>query len=186
MMKKLLLPFAAVFCAFALASCCSVDGEPVAADETQSAGTEETPVVSEPDPAEVPLIYTLEKSYFEPLMGEQGDLEKIETAGADLLCLEDFVKYFEPSGKIVFETDPKGVRYARLYGRMNELPFFEWLVADEGPRPYRYRFILTGKNGVRTLTPVQTRMITPGDATRFSVKVPADCTAAVLLLDEAE
>ena len=81
---------------------------------------------------------------------------------------------------------PDGTRYARVYGKMNELPFFEWLVTDEGPRPYRYRFLLTGKNGVKTFSPVETRMITPGDAVRFSVKVSADCTDAILLLDKAD
>lgn len=185
MMKKLYLSFAAVCCAFAFAACCSVECETAAVDETQKteAEVEET---AEPDLTALPLVYTLAKSYFEPLMGEQGDLESVDVNGADLLCRESFVKYFDPAGKIVFETDSKGIRYARLYGRMNELPFFEWLVTDEGPRPYRYRFILISKNGKKTLSPVETRLITPGDATRFSVKVPADCTAAVLLLDDAE
>lgn len=186
MMKKLLLPFAALVCAFALAACCCSESENApAADDAAQAEAEKAPAAPAPEPVEVAAVVSVDDDAFDKLMGEQAD-PSVADSSAELLCKEGFRKYFTPVTKIVFETDSDGLRYARIYGKMNELPFFEWLVTDEGPRPYRYRFILTGKNGVKTLTPVQTRRITPGDATRFSVKVPADCTAAALLLDEAE
>ena len=179
MMKKILFALTAALCMFSLAACCTTE-DAACTDETAPAA--ETPAV---DPATVVLVELVDDEIFDALMGDQAD-PAINPAQAEMICKKDFQKYITIPKKNVFETDSNGVRYARVYGKMNELPCLEWLVTDDGPRPYRYRFLLTGKNGVKTFSPVETRLITPGDAVRFSVKVPADCTDAILLLDKAD
>ena len=182
MMKRFLFALTAVFCVFSLAACCTT--EDVAGTDEVTPAVTETPAVTV-DPETVVLVELVDDKTFEALMSAQAD-PAINPVQAEMICKKDFQKYFTIPKKNVFEVSPDGTRYARVYGKMNELPFFEWLVTDEGPRPYRYRFLLTGKNGVRTFSPVETRMITPGDAVRFSVKVSADCTDAILLLDKAD
>lgn len=179
MTKKILSVLTAALCMFSLAACCTTED---AACTDEAAPAAETPAV---DPATVVLVEFVDDEIFDALMGDQAD-PAINHVQAEMICKKDFQKYITIPRKNVFETDSNGVRYARVYGTMNELPFLEWLVTDEGPRPYRYRFLLTGKNGTRTFSPVETRLITPGDAVRFSVKVPADCTDAILLLDKAD
>ena len=179
MTKKILSVLTAALCMFSLAACCTTED---AACTDEAAPAAETPAV---DPATVVLVELVDDEIFDALMGDQAD-PAINPVQAEMICKKDFQKYITIPKKNVFETDSNGVRYARVYGTMNELPFLEWLVTDEGPRPYRYRFLLTGKNGVKTFSPVETRLITPGDAVRFSVKVPADCTDAILLLDKAD
>lgn len=179
MTKKILSVLTAALCMFSLAACCTTED---AACTDEAAPAAETPAV---DPATVVLVELIDDEIFDALMGDQAD-PAINPALAEMICKKDFQKYITIPRKNVFETDSNGVRYARVYGKMNELPFLEWLVTDDGPRPYRYRFLLTGKNGVKTFSPVETRLITPGDAVRFSVKVPADCTDAILLLDKAD
>ena len=179
MTKKILSVLTAALCMFSLAACCTTED---AACTDEAAPAAETPAV---DPATVVLVELVDDEIFDALMGDQAD-PSINPVQAEMICKKDFQKYITIPKKNVFETDSNGVRYARVYGTMNELPFLEWLVTDEGPRPYRYRFLLTGKNGVKTFSPVETRLITPGDAVRFSVKVPADCTDAILLLDKAD
>lgn len=179
MMKKILFALTAALCMFSLAACCTTED---AACTDEAAPAAETPAV---DPATVVLVELVDDEIFDALMGDQAD-PAISPVQAEMICKKDFQKYITIPKKNVFETDSNGVRYARVYGKMNELPFLEWLVTDDGPRPYRYRFLLTGKNGVKTFSPVETRLITPGDAVRFSVKVPADCTDAILLLDKAD
>lgn len=179
MTKKILSVLTAALCMFSLAACCTTED---AACTDEAAPAAETPAV---DPATVVLVELVDDEIFDALMGDQAD-PAINPVQAEMICKKDFQKYITIPRKNVFETDSNGVRYARVYGKMNELPFLEWLVTDEGPRPYRYRFLLTGKNGVKTFSPVETRLITPGDAVRFSVKVPADCTDAILLLDKAD
>ena len=179
MTKKILSVLTAALCMFSLAACCTTED---AACTDEAAPAAETPAV---DPATVVLVELVDDEIFDALMGDQAD-PAINPALAEMICKKDFQKYITIPRKNVFETDSNGVRYARVYGKMNELPFLEWLVTDDGPRPYRYRFLLTGKNGVKTFSPVETRLITPGDAVRFSVKVPADCTDAILLLDKAD
>ena len=179
MMKKILFALTAALCMFSLAACCTTED---AACTDEAAPAAETPAV---DPATVVLVELVDDEIFDALMGDQAD-PAINPVQAEMICKKDFQKYITIPKKNVFETDSDGTRYARVYGTMNELPFLEWLVTDEGPRPYRYRFLLTGKNGVKTFSPVETRLITPGDAVRFSVKVPADCTDAILLLDKAD
>ena len=179
MMKKILFALTAVLCMFSLAACCTTED---AACTDEAAPAAETPAV---DPATVVLVELVDDEIFDALMGDQAD-PSINPVQAEMICKKDFQKYITIPKKNVLETDSNGVRYARVYGTMNELPFLEWLVTDDGPRPYRYRFLLTGKNGVKTFSPVETRLITPGDAVRFSVKVPADCTDAILLLDKAD
>lgn len=179
MTKKILSVLTAALCMFFLAACCTTED---AACTDEAAPAAETPAV---DPATVVLVELVDDEIFDALMGEQAD-PAINPVQAEMICKKDFQKYITIPRKNVFETDSNGVRYARVYGTMNELPFLEWLVTDDGPRPYRYRFLLTGKNGVKTFSPVETRLITPGDAVRFSVKVPADCTDAILLLDKAD
>lgn len=182
MMKKILFALTAALCVFSLAACCTTE-EAAGTDEATPAAAE-TPAVSV-DPETVVLVEFVDDKTFEALMGDQAD-PAINPVQAEMICKKDFQKYITIPRKNVFETALDGTRYARVYGTMNELPLLEWLVTDEGPRPYRYRFLLTGKNGVRTFSPVETRLITPGDAVRFSVKVPADCTDAILLLDKAD
>lgn len=179
MTKKILSVLTAALCMFSLAACCTTED---AACTDEAAPAAETPAV---DPATVVLVELVDDEIFDALMGDQAD-PAINPVQAEMICKKDFQKYITIPRKNVFETDSNGVRYARVYGTMNELPFLEWLVTDDGPRPYRYRFLLTGKNGVKTFSPVETRLITPGDAVRFSVKVPADCTDAILLLDKAD
>ena len=179
MTKKILSVLTAALCMFSLAACCTTED---AACTDEAAPAAETPAV---DPATVVLVELVDDEIFDALMGDQAD-PAINPVQAEMICKKDFQKYITIPRKNVFETDSDGTRYARVYGTMNELPFLEWLVTDEGPRPYRYRFLLTGKNGVKTFSPVETRLITPGDAVRFSVKVPADCTDAILLLDKAD
>ncbi|MBR1999621.1 MAG: hypothetical protein IJ992_03810 [Lentisphaeria bacterium] len=179
MTKKILSVLTAALCMFSLAACCTTED---AACTDEAAPAAETPAV---DPATVVLVELVDDEIFDALMGDQAD-PAISPVQAEMICKKDFQKYITIPKKNVFETDSNGVRYARVYGKMNELPFLEWLVTDDGPRPYRYRFLLTGKNGVKTFSPVETRLITPGDAVRFSVKVPADCTDAILLLDKAD
>lgn len=179
MTKKILSVLTAALCMFSLAACCTTED---AACTDEAAPAAETPAV---DPATVVLVELVDDEIFDALMGDQAD-PAINPVQAEMICKKDFQKYITIPKKNVFETDSNGVRYARVYGTMNELPFLEWLVTDDGPRPYRYRFLLTGKNGVKTFSPVETRLITPGDAVRFSVKVPADCTDAILLLDKAD
>ena len=179
MTKKILSVLTAALCMFSLAACCTTED---AACTDEAAPAAETPAV---DPATVVLVELVDDEIFDALMGDQAD-PAINPVQAEMICKKDFQKYITIPKKNVFETDSDGTRYARVYGTMNELPFLEWLVTDEGPRPYRYRFLLTGKNGVKTFSPVETRLITPGDAVRFSVKVPADCTDAILLLDKAD
>lgn len=179
MMKKILFALTAALCMFSLAACCTTED---AACTDEAAPAAETPAV---DPATVVLVELVDDEIFDALMGDQAD-PAINPVQAEMICKKDFQKYITIPKKNVFETDSDGTRYARVYGTMNELPFLEWLVTDEGPRPYRYRFLLTGKNGVKSFSPVETRLITPGDAVRFSVKVPADCTDAILLLDKAD
>lgn len=179
MTKKILFALTAALCMFSLAACCTTED---AACTDEAAPAAETPAV---DPATVVLVELVDDEIFDALMGDQAD-PAINPVQAEMICKKDFQKYITIPKKNVFETDSDGTRYARVYGTMNELPFLEWLVTDEGPRPYRYRFLLTGKNGVKTFSPVETRLITPGDAVRFSVKVPADCTDAILLLDKAD
>lgn len=179
MTKKILSVLTAALCMFSLAACCTTED---AACTDEAAPAAETPAV---DPATVVLVELVDDEIFDALMGDQAD-PAINPVQAEMICKKDFQKYITIPRKNVFETDSNGVRYARVYGKMNELPFLEWLVTDDGPRPYRYRFLLTGKNGIKTFSPVETRLITPGDAVRFSVKVPADCTDAILLLDKAD
>lgn len=179
MTKKILSVLTAALCMFSLAACCTTED---AACTDEAAPAAETPAV---DPATVVLVELVDDEIFDALMGDQAD-PAINPVQAEMICKKDFQKYITIPKKNVFETDSNGVRYARVYGTMNELPFLEWLVTDDGPRPYRYRFLLTGKNGVKTFSPVETRLITPGDAVRFSVKVSADCTDAILLLDKAD
>ena len=179
MMKKILFALTAALCMFSLAACCTTED---AACTDEAAPAAETPAV---DPATVVLVELVDDEIFDALMGDQAD-PAINPVQAEMICKKDFQKYITIPKKNVFETDSDGTRYARVYGTMNELPFLEWLVTDDGPRPYRYRFLLTGKNGVKSFSPVETRLITPGDAVRFSVKVPADCTDAILLLDKAD
>lgn len=179
MTKKILSVLTAALCMFSLAACCTTED---AACTDEAAPAAETPAV---DPATVVLVELVDDEIFDALMGDQAD-PAINPVQAEMICKKDFQKYITIPKKNVFETDSDGTRYARVYGTMNELPFLEWLVTDDGPRPYRYRFLLTGKNGVKTFSPVETRLITPGDAVRFSVKVPADCTDAILLLDKAD
>ena len=179
MTKKILSVLTAALCMFSLAACCTTED---AACTDEAAPAAETPAV---DPATVVLVELVDDEIFDALMGDQAD-PAINPVQAEMICKKDFQKYITIPKKNVFETDSDGTRYARVYGTMNELPFLEWLVTDEGPRPYRYRFLLTGKNGVKSFSPVETRLITPGDAVRFSVKVPADCTDAILLLDKAD
>ncbi|MBQ7400996.1 MAG: hypothetical protein IJW07_03040 [Lentisphaeria bacterium] len=179
MTKKILSVLTAALCMFSLAACCTTED---AACTDEAAPAAETPAV---DPATVVLVELVDDEIFDALMGDQAD-PAINPVQAEMICKKDFQKYITIPRKNVFETDSDGTRYARVYGTMNELPFLEWLVTDDGPRPYRYRFLLTGKNGVKTFSPVETRLITPGDAVRFSVKVPADCTDAILLLDKAD
>ncbi len=184
MMKKILSALTAVCCVFALSACCCTEEGTATPEETKEPAGE---TVSElPDPEKITYVEVVDDAAFEVMMGEQPDPAGNGSSSTDLLCKEGFTGYFHAKGKVVFENAPDSTRYARLYGKMNELPFFEWLVTDDGPRPYRYRFLLAGKDGSRTFSPVETRMITPGDAVRFSVKVPAGCTGAILLLDKAD
>lgn len=182
MMKKILFALTAALCMFSVAACCTTEDTAVT-DETAPAVTE-TPVVTV-DPETVVLVEFVDDETFDALMSDQAD-PAINPVQAEMICKKSFQKYITIPKKNVFEVSPDGTRYARVYGKMNELPFLEWLVTDEGPRPYRYRFLLTGKDGARTFSPVETRLITPGDAVRFSVKVSADCTDAILLLDKAD
>ena len=180
MMKKILFALTAALCMLSVAACCTTE-DTTCTDEAAPAAAE-TPAV---DPATVVLVEFVDDETFDALMSDQAD-PSINPVQAEMICKKSFQKYITIPKKNVFEVSPDGTRYARVYGKINELPFLEWLVTDEGPRPYRYRFLLTGKNGVKTFSPVETRMITPGDAVRFSVKVSADCTDAILLLDKAD